>query len=129
LDVIVVLETRKLGYGGVQQFILDMHFLLGGLDKFITKPINDLANEKCGQALTQYFLQNKDLGAPLKVDVINTRLENGTIREWKMRFASTGKTSRSLDKEFEINPLLSPRNKILIAQKCFQCFQQDMLHS
>jgi hypothetical protein len=56
-----------LGYGGVQQFILDMHFMLGGFDRFITEEINTLANGICGQALKQYYLQNKDLNATLQV--------------------------------------------------------------
>jgi hypothetical protein len=63
----IVSELRKLGYGGVQQFILDMHFMLGGFDRFITEEINILANEICGQALKQYYLQNKDLNATLQV--------------------------------------------------------------
>ncbi len=65
-------DERKFGFGGVQQFILDMQFSLAVLDQFVTKQCNTAANEKCGKALRLYFLQNKDVALPLKVFEIST---------------------------------------------------------
>ena len=62
-----IAEERMFGFGGVQQFILDMQFMLACLDQFVTEECNGLANDMCGAALRQYFAQNKDMSTPLKV--------------------------------------------------------------
>jgi len=42
--------------GGVQQFVLDIHFFLQVCEKFINDSINQLANKLCEYALRSYYL-------------------------------------------------------------------------
>ncbi|KAJ3397334.1 hypothetical protein HDV05_002962, partial [Chytridiales sp. JEL 0842] len=57
---------RRFGFGGVQQLVLDIHFLLQFLDAFITEESNQLANGICEKALRTYFTQNPNVTAALK---------------------------------------------------------------
>jgi hypothetical protein len=59
-------KPKKFGFGGVQMFILDMHFFLRVTDRYIVDESNDLANDVCAKAIKLYFVQNKNLDAPLK---------------------------------------------------------------
>jgi hypothetical protein len=58
---------RKFGFGGVQKFVLDMHFLLFFYRSEITPETNKCANDLCQRALKQYLSQHKDLSTPLQV--------------------------------------------------------------
>lgn len=59
---------RKFGIGGIQSFLLDMHFLLRVFDAHVSTEANDLSNDICERALRSYFSQNKDLSTPLQTD-------------------------------------------------------------
>ncbi|KAI8907175.1 hypothetical protein EDD86DRAFT_227746 [Gorgonomyces haynaldii] len=74
---------RKFGFGGVQTFVLDMHFLLRICDNYITESTNQLANELCAKAIKVYFLQNKDLGAPLKTGEWYDKRVDETVKKHK----------------------------------------------
>jgi hypothetical protein len=58
---------RKFGFGGVQQFILDMHFILHCFKTEIPAEGNVIANQVCEKALKTYMSSSKDLATPLKV--------------------------------------------------------------
>jgi hypothetical protein len=51
---------RTFGFGGVQQLVLDIHFVLRVCESYITDKTNDAANDVCEKALRTYFLQKKD---------------------------------------------------------------------
>lgn len=60
------MESKKFGYAGIQQFLLDVQFFLSCLDKFIKAEVNDLANDICAAALKDYFLQSQNSNNTLK---------------------------------------------------------------
>lgn len=57
---------RRFGYGGVQQFFLDIHFFLKILALFISENSNANANTICEKALMLYLTQNPNMRARLK---------------------------------------------------------------
>ncbi|KAI9597241.1 Cullin repeat-like-containing domain protein [Syncephalis fuscata] len=52
-------EPRKFGYAGVQQFVLDIHFLLKVCDAYISDTAASAGNVVCERALRLYFAQNR----------------------------------------------------------------------
>lgn len=67
---------RKFGVGGIQAFIMDIHFLLCVFEKQITEEIHTLSNSLCERALRQYFGQNKNLNTTLKA----SEFYNGRVK-------------------------------------------------
>lgn len=57
---------RKFGFGGIQQLMLDMTFILRVFEEQITEESNDLSNTICEKALKSYFTQNPNVTVPLK---------------------------------------------------------------
>ncbi|KAG4093566.1 hypothetical protein H8356DRAFT_1428566 [Neocallimastix lanati (nom. inval.)] len=56
LKLINKIESCVFTTGGVQQFVLDIHFFLQVCEKFINDSINQLANKLCEYALRSYYL-------------------------------------------------------------------------
>ncbi|KAI8055929.1 hypothetical protein BDF22DRAFT_315848 [Syncephalis plumigaleata] len=52
-------EPRRFGYAGVQQFVLDIHFLLKVCDAYVSDTAASAGNMVCERALRLYFSQNK----------------------------------------------------------------------
>ncbi|KAJ3347938.1 exocyst complex component exo84 [Kappamyces sp. JEL0680] len=76
---------RKFGFGGVQAFILDMHFLLHAFDEYVSEKTNDLSNSLCERALRHFFTQNKDLAAPLKPEEFYDRRVLAAMKEYGLQ--------------------------------------------
>lgn len=51
---------RLFGFGGVQQLVLDVHFVLRLCEAYVNDRTNDAANEVCEKALRAYFSQRKE---------------------------------------------------------------------
>ncbi|ORX77307.1 hypothetical protein BCR32DRAFT_270729 [Anaeromyces robustus] len=56
LKLINKIDSCVFTTGGVQQFVLDIHFFLQVCEKFINDSINQLANKLCEYALCSYYL-------------------------------------------------------------------------
>ncbi|ORX60832.1 hypothetical protein BCR36DRAFT_407833 [Piromyces finnis] len=56
IKLINKVESCVFTTGGVQQFVLDIHFFLQVCEKFINDSINQLANKLCEYALRSYYL-------------------------------------------------------------------------
>ena len=59
--------TRRFGFGGVQQMILDVHLLLRICEKFVSEKANDSANAICENGLRAYFTIEQDLTGELRL--------------------------------------------------------------
>ncbi|KAJ3218340.1 exocyst complex component exo84 [Dinochytrium kinnereticum] len=57
---------RRFGFGGIQQLILDIHFIIRICEAIVSQKSNEIANGICEKALRAYFSQNPDIKAPLK---------------------------------------------------------------
>ncbi|KAI9090940.1 hypothetical protein DFS34DRAFT_636127 [Phlyctochytrium arcticum] len=57
---------RRLGFQGVQQLILDIHFFLRICEALVSEETNAKANLVCEKGLRMFFSQNKELKAALK---------------------------------------------------------------
>ncbi|TPX67222.1 hypothetical protein SpCBS45565_g03925 [Spizellomyces sp. 'palustris'] len=57
---------RRLGFQGVQQLILDIHFFLRICEPLVSEETNSNANIVCEKGLRTFFSQNKELKAALK---------------------------------------------------------------
>lgn len=58
---------RQFGYAGVQQLVLDIHFLHKVCDPYISDNVAHAANNLCEKALKAYFASGKGTGKQLQV--------------------------------------------------------------
>eukprot|EP00842_Homolaphlyctis_polyrhiza_P006746 jgi/Hompol1/7072/HPOL_005178-RA len=81
---------RKFGFGGVQTLILDIHFTLRAAEHYVTETANEHANAVCEKALRAYFVQNKDLAAPLKTGEWYDKRVDEAMRKYGRNFMALG---------------------------------------
>ncbi|KAJ3338043.1 exocyst complex component exo84 [Gonapodya sp. JEL0774] len=60
-------EPRAIGFGGVQQLVLDVHFFLRVCETYVTERANEMADDVCERGL-RIYLQGKKSTAQLKLD-------------------------------------------------------------
>ncbi|KAJ3328132.1 exocyst complex component exo84 [Blyttiomyces sp. JEL0837] len=84
-------SNRRIGFGGVQQLVLDIHFFLKVTATYITNDCNTAANLICERALRLYFAQNPNIKAALKGGEWYERRVEDALRDLDFRHIQKGK--------------------------------------
>ncbi|KAI8843644.1 hypothetical protein BC829DRAFT_400805 [Chytridium lagenaria] len=66
---------RRFGFGGIQQLILDMHYLIRSCESIVSPKSNEIANSICEKALRAYFSQNPDIKGTFEGEWYDKRVD------------------------------------------------------
>ncbi|KXS17582.1 hypothetical protein M427DRAFT_54516 [Gonapodya prolifera JEL478] len=69
-------EARPIGFGGVQQLVLDVHFFLRVCESYVTERANEMADDVCERGLRIYLQGNKSTTELKTGDWYDMRVED-----------------------------------------------------